>query len=149
MRELHALPEQFDAILSLWQSFGYFDEATNGNMMKQVGQKLVPGGRFVLDIYNRAFWEKNQGAQQLERNGVEIFVENKMIGSRLQAFLTYGNGLGSDIFDWQLYTLDEIIPLGKACGLRSVLNCTAWDEAKPICADMPMMQIVFEKNGVG
>lgn len=41
-------------------------------MLKQISQKLTPGGRFVLDLYHRGFFERRQGPRQFERNGLTI-----------------------------------------------------------------------------
>ncbi len=148
MRELERIAGRFDAILSLWQSFGYFDETTNRSVLRQVSEKLPPGGRFILDIYNREYWLRNQGVRQIERKGVKIRAENRMMGNRLRSSLEYDGGLGFDTFEWQLYTLDEIIAVGREFGLFVLLTCTEFDEAKPVAPDKPMMQIVFEKQSV-
>ncbi|MEZ4645148.1 MAG: class I SAM-dependent methyltransferase [Chloroflexota bacterium] len=53
MRHLAQLPGDFDAIICLWQSFGYFDAQTNAQILQQISDKLRRNGRFILDIYNR------------------------------------------------------------------------------------------------
>lgn len=148
MREIERIPGQFDAVLSLWQSFGYFDETTNRSILQKISKKLFSGGRFILDIYNRAYWLRNQGVRWIERKGVKIRVENKMIGNRLRSSLEYDDGLGSDTFEWQLYTLDEIIADGREFGLFVLLTCTEFNEEKPVAPDKPMMEIIFEKKSV-
>src|SRR5262245_25632504 len=72
MRDLGGLLGAFDAAVCLWQSFGYFDAATNEQVLKQIGRKLRPGGRLVLDIYHREFFERNQGARRFERGGATV-----------------------------------------------------------------------------
>lgn len=52
MRELpfHA---QFDAAVSLFSSFGYFDEASDdAKVLEGVARALVPGGRLLVDVAN-------------------------------------------------------------------------------------------------
>ena len=89
MRALESIPGQFDAILSLWQSFGYFDENTNQDVLRQISAKLSGKGRFILDIYNRDYWLQNQGTRQLERKRIAIQIENEMIGDRLRSSLGF------------------------------------------------------------
>lgn len=145
MRALYEVPGHFDAVLSLWQSFGYFDEATNRDILRQIGEKLVPGGRLILDIYHRAYWAENQGEREIERKGVKIRVENRLTGNRLRSSLTYDAGVGADIFEWQVYSPEEIRTLAQDYGMALVLSCTECDEGKAVTSQKPMMQFVFEK----
>jgi SAM-dependent methyltransferase len=146
MRKLDELPGNFDAVISLWQSFGYFDAATNRDILQQICQKLNPQGRLILDIYNREFFEKHQGSDHLERKGVIIRVTNTMRGDRLTAHLEYGDNLGADTFEWQLYTLDEICDLAAGVNLHCLLACTECNEQKPTTSKKPQMQLVFERD---
>lgn len=127
MREIAKLPGQFDAILSMWQSFGYFDEVTNRDILRQISGKLRPGGRFILDIYNRVYWAAHGGKREFEKKGVRVTVENQLTGSRLRSSLSYGRGLGGDVFEWETFTLDEIKTLAWGCGLAMILSCTECD----------------------
>jgi len=146
MRDLDGLPGVFDAAVCLWQSFGYFDPATNAEVLKQIGSKLKPGGRLVLDIYHREFFEHNQEARRFERGGAIVTETKGMNGDRLTVRLDYGPRGGVDVFEWQLFTPDAIRELGERCGFACVLICTSFDEARPASADQPRMQIVFERR---
>ncbi len=146
MRALKEIAGQFDGIISLWQSFGYFDENTNQEIIRQISNKLSERGRFILDVYNRDYWMVNQGERQFEKKTIAIRSENRMIGKRLRSSLTYGNGLGSDVFEWRLYTQEELSALGERFNLRLLLACTEYNEKTPISAGKPMMQMVFEKS---
>ena len=130
----------------MWQSFGYFDEPTNESIISQVSDKLRDGGRFILDIYNRDFWEQNQDEKQFERNGRSITAVNKMVGNRLICELDYGAGGAGDRFDWQLYTLEEIITLAAKYKLKYLLSGVECDENKIVTGQTQQMQIVFEKT---
>lgn len=144
MRDVAELQGQFDAVLCWWQSFGYFGEETNRSVLEQLSRKLRPGGRLLLDIYNRDFWSHPQGTQDVERGGVTIKVTNKLTGNRLESHLDYGEGR-SDTFEWQLYTLGEIWTLASTFNLRSRLSCAECNEAKAVTAESASMQLVFEK----
>lgn len=145
MRNFSEIPGTFDAVLNLWQSFGYFDEETNRNILRQIAEKLNSKGRFILDIYHRDFFSKNQGERQFEKDGISITETKLMIGNRLTVTLVYGALNRTDIFDWQLNTPEEIIELLKISGLKCVLACTGFDEKQTPSDRSPRVQYVFEK----
>ena len=144
MRELASVPGTFDAVLNLWQSFGYFDEATNLDMLRQVSGKMRIGGRFVLDINHRGFHEAHQGERRYERDGHVIVGTSRVAGNRQNVTLDYGDGV-QDVFDWRLYTPEEICELAASVGLRTLLACAWYDESRLASADEARMQVVFEK----
>ncbi len=46
----------FDAVLSLFTSFGFFPhDSEDAGVIQQVANSLRPGGRFILDVMNRDF----------------------------------------------------------------------------------------------
>lgn len=61
MLQLDDLPGTFDAVISMWQSLCYFDEETNVALLRSICHKLTSGGRFVVDLYNRDYFEHHQG----------------------------------------------------------------------------------------
>jgi SAM-dependent methyltransferase len=146
MRRLIDLSAHCDAVLNLWQSFGQFDEQTNADILRQVRAILNPGGRFILDIYHRLFFEEHQGIREFQRQGVEIREQTTMHGSRLSVKLTYDRR-ASECFEWQLFTPQEISELARRCGLMPLLTCTNFDREQAASADSPRMQVVFERAG--
>lgn len=51
MREL-AYEEEFDALLLLSGSFGFFDEATNRDVLDRMARALRPGGQMLIDVFD-------------------------------------------------------------------------------------------------
>ena len=145
MRRIDQLDGDFDAVLLLWQSFGQFDDATNLDVLRQIAQKLVPGGRFVLDIYHRGFFETRLATRIHDRLGRTITERKHMTGPRLVVELEYGAGDG-DRFEWHVFTPEEIAEVARSVGLHAIVRCTEFDESLPPSADRPRMQIVFEKR---
>jgi SAM-dependent methyltransferase len=100
MRELDRLPETFDAVLSMWASFGWFDDEENERVLRALAAKVAPGGVLVLELFDREWFEPRQGPYEL-RPGI---VETKRVeGSRL--YVEYDRG-GS--FEWRLYEPEEL-----------------------------------------
>jgi SAM-dependent methyltransferase len=147
MRRLAELPGTFDAIICLWQSFGYFDAAGNADILRQISRKLRPGGRLVLDIYHRGFFERNQGTRNFERDGRAISEIKRMDGDRLTVTPDYGPDREPDRFEWQLFSPDAIADLARQHGFELLLACAGFDPATPASIEVPRMQLVFERNG--
>ena len=145
MRRISDLQGTYDALVCLWQSFGYFDDMTNLDILRQIGQKLNPKGRLMLDIYNRAFFEKYQGERSFQKEGITVIEHKAMSGNRLKVSLTYSNDAKADIFDWQLFYPDELAEDLAPVGFKRLLACTGFDEKQPPSPDKPRMQLVFEK----
>jgi SAM-dependent methyltransferase len=143
MRDLAPIPGTFDAVVSLWQSFGYFDAATNADVLRQIYAKLRPGGRLILDIYHRAFFEQHQDERVAERDGRSIVERKFMTGDRLTVQLDYGAG-ESDTFEWQLYTPEDISALAEQMGYQVLRICSSFAEQTPATAASPRMQLVFQ-----
>jgi SAM-dependent methyltransferase len=146
MRRLDELPQTFDAVICLWQSFGYFDSATNAEVLRQIGRKLPPGGRLILDIYHRSFFERSQGARRFKRDGRSIVETKRMDGDRLTVSLDYGPDLPTDIYEWQLFSPDSIAELARQSGFGLLLACASFDQETPPSAEQARMQLVFERS---
>jgi SAM-dependent methyltransferase len=142
MRNLDVLQGSFDSVLIMWQSFGYFDTATNRHILHQIADLLRPGGRLVLDLYHRAFFEAHPGTRMLESKGRRIEETRWMDGDRLHVRLDYGDGQ-SECMEWQLFYPEEIVSLGREIGFETVLTCCQWDENLPPSPGIPRMQVVL------
>lgn len=149
MREIGALPGTFDGIINMWQSLAFFDEATNADVLRQVRSKMTPGGRFIVDIYNRAFFERNQGQKRQEIDGTIVETDGYMEGVRWHSVLTYrdadGAVVGGDHMDWQMFTPDEFVALAAECGFTVRLVCAWADESIPPSPNVARMQVVLER----
>jgi SAM-dependent methyltransferase len=147
--ELPELPAELDAIVNMWQSLSYFDEATNAALLRAIHDKLTPGGRFVVDMYHREYFERNQGQKRQELDGVIVETEGYMAGNRWHSVLTYrdehGQPCGADHMDWQLYTPDEFAALAADCGFIPILACTWADESRPPSPDVARFQTVLAR----
>jgi SAM-dependent methyltransferase len=150
MRELDTLPDTFDAVINMWQSLSYFDDETNAGVLRSIHDRLTTGGRFVVDLYNRASFERQQGTKQQEINGITVLSRGYMQGDRWHSELTYRNAAGvitgGDHMEWRLYTVEEFDGLAASCGFTTRLACAWWDESLAPSPDAGRMQIVLERE---
>ena len=146
MRQLHKLDVSVDAVLCLWQSFGYFDDATNRAIVLQINRLLRPGGRFILDIYNPDFFVRHPGSRIFEHHRTRVSETKQISNNRMLVTLTYVNSPLTDEFDWRLYTLDEISALASEQGFERVVQCSNFDAEQSVIPSAPRMQLVFEKR---
>lgn len=54
MRELD-IKSTFDILISVWVSFGYFDDETNADVFTRMIQAIKPGGNVFIDVENREY----------------------------------------------------------------------------------------------
>ena len=147
MRSISTLQYQFDAVISMWHSFGYFEEYENNNVIKQISEVLRTQGRFIIDIYNKSFMEAHLGERQITKGEMTITEQVSHKANRFHVTLAYGSELGViDEFEWQLYTQDEIIQVCQEYNMKCITACANFDENQPISKSIPRMQLVFEKD---
>ncbi len=149
VHDMRRLAEQiwsFAAVINLWQSFGYFDEATNRRVLRQINRMLRPRGRLILDLYHRGFFERHQETRTFERGDLIVTERKSMRGNRLTVRLGYWPGHGMDTFEWQLYAPEELRALAEQNGFRHLLTCARFDERTAASPDEPRMQLVLEKQ---
>jgi SAM-dependent methyltransferase len=141
MRDLSTLRADFDGVICMWASFGYFGHDTNVDVLHGMAQRLRAGGELVLDVYNPDFIETRQGL--FERGPVS---ETKTVsGGRLRVELAYHGGPVEDVFEWELYRAEQLNELAASCGLDCVLVCSGFDESAAPSTEVPRMQLVYER----
>jgi SAM-dependent methyltransferase len=148
MRQVDELVGEFDAVINMWQSFCFFDEETNRDLLRQIHSKLTPGGRFIIDMYNREYFENHQGSQRQEINGITIESTSYMQGNRwhsIQRYSDESSEQGSDHFDWQMFSPAEFSAMAASLGFRTILACTWSDEQKTPSPEIARVQMVLEK----
>jgi len=132
----------FDGIVCLWASFGYGMPAENARLLHAMAGLPRPGGKIVLDVYNKAFFRTRAGTRTIEREGRSIVERTRLDDDRLTSTLDYGSGV-EDVFSWQVFTPDELTAVAQSAGLSPVLACATFDEAVQASAEHPRMQLVL------
>ena len=124
MRVLPYASEAFDAVVSLFTSFGYFDdEADDQAVLKEIARVLKPGGRFFLDILNKEwlmahfderFWEEGEGAKLLN----EMVFDYERGRLNTKRTIIPDEGERSELYSSiRLYTLAEMTRMLRTAGL--------------------------------
>lgn len=146
MRKLSMLRVDYDAILSLWQSFDFFDQQTNERVIHQISKKLLPKGRFILDIFNQDFFINHQGKYEYERRGIHLTETKTIIEGRLIVQLDCHELNTRDKYTFQIFTPKKIMTLVEKYGLTTLVKCTHFNTKEQPSAEHSRMQFVFERN---
>lgn len=126
MRELPFPDEQFDAVLSLFSSFGYFDgEDENYRVLQNIAAALRPGGRFLIETVNREFVVRHSAPQQVYRPDNMTLIEERSfdpISSRTRVDVTvFEDGRETRLHhSIRIYAFTELEMLLESVGLQVV-----------------------------
>ena len=142
-RDVADLAGTFDAALILWQSFGYFDAATNDAVLRGLHARLRPGGRLLLDLFHPDHVGARQGRRDAPRSGVRSITDSVANG-RLTSLIVYEDGR-RDVMDFELFTPEGLVARAGDVGFRLLETCCWWDESRPPDPDVARYQAVFER----
>jgi SAM-dependent methyltransferase len=74
--------QPFDGIMCLWTSFGFYDDETNDDILRQCLKLVKPGGFFALDIVNRDWLLRNFSERSFERTKDRLILEERQFDSQ-------------------------------------------------------------------
>ena len=145
VRDYRPAPSAYDLVLIMSQSFGYFDNSTNRDLLGRLAGGIRKGGRIVLDLWSLEFFEAHQGERDLEMQA-GIVRENKNVrDGRLFVHLRYPDGAEED-FEWQLFTGKEMQALAESAGLTVIVACTDFHRSTTPQVENPRVQFVLERH---
>lgn len=147
MFDLRSLGERFDAVLCLWQSFGYGDPVGNRTLLRDMGHVVRPGGRVLLDIYNADAVEGLPDSAEEERAGRTVRTRRVREGRRLRVESRYSDSVETDVHEWEIYSPSELETLAADVGLDVLVRCAWFDPAIPPSPDHLRMQFLLERRG--
>jgi len=123
MREF-VRPGAFDACLSLFSSFGYFDDAENQKVLDNIGKSLKEGGALLLDLRNA---RKGLGGEDLEKTmtvpsgqlQMRVRYDRDTRRARAEHELMRPDGIRiSSAFDVRIYSREELDAMLRHAGMR-------------------------------
>lgn len=143
MRALGRLSDQFDGVLLLWQSFGYFSPAENDQLLRDIWSHLRPGGRFLLDVFHAEYFRRHQGQRTTLPKGVSR-LEDRVVGDRLLSRIEYADGM-EDIMDFEIFSPEQLMARAGGAGFRLIEACCWWARDRPPDPKQSRFQLVLER----
>jgi SAM-dependent methyltransferase len=141
----HSFEESsYDLVLVMGQSFGYFRDDLNRDLLARFASAIRPNGIVVLDLWNPEFFLAHQGTRELSLPNVNIRETKRVGAGRLFVHLDYPDGSAED-FEWQLFTASQMESLASAVGLALCVVCTDHDASVAPKLDNPRLQFVLRK----
>jgi SAM-dependent methyltransferase len=134
----------YDLAIVMSQSFGYFDAATNRDLLQRLANGIRQGGRIILDLWNPEFFAAHQGQRDLQTPAGLVHETKRAADGRLFVRLDYPGGAQDD-FEWQLFTVPEMRLMAKSVGLHLTIACTNFDATTTPSPENPRIQFVLQK----
>jgi SAM-dependent methyltransferase len=121
MREL-PWEERFDAVLSWFTSFGYFDDDDNRRVLREAHKALKPGGTLLIDNNNLLAFRRPRGVEVIERDGdflIDTFaLDLHTSRSRTERVIIRDGRTRRFEFELRLFTASELADWLRAAGFR-------------------------------
>jgi SAM-dependent methyltransferase len=114
----------FDAILVLWNSFGFVDQATDLETMAGMATILRPGGKVLFDMYHPEWMQDHQLAGDREEPGATS-VRRWVNGDRCFHEIRYPSGT-TDAIQFALYSPAALRNLALEAGLDPARPMAWW-----------------------
>jgi SAM-dependent methyltransferase len=143
IRDYQAAPRSFDAAFVMGQSFGYFDEVTNRDVLGRLAESVRDRGRIILDLWNPEFFAVHQGQHNLETPRGVVRENKHLKHDRLFVQLEYPGG-DRENFEWQLFTPIQMERFAESVGLMLFRSCSGFDATKVPSSDDPRLQFLLE-----
>ncbi len=123
LREL-SFENEFDGIINMWSSFGYFDDETNFDILKRFYRALKRNGKLIIDVENRDYILKYFVRETFRDKGEFFILERRKFNPLKSVVFTHrfivGPNIRKDYYRYiRIYTVTELINLFKAAGFSS------------------------------
>ena len=142
--------EEFNRVLLLFTSFGYFEDEENFKVIKNIANALKSGGLFCFDTINRDGFLKNFLPYTVMEKGNDLMIErnsfNSATGRIYNKRIVIRNGKRKDKpFFVRLYNPTEIRDLLVKAGF-SIYKMYGDLQANPLTSDSKRMIIIAKKE---
>jgi SAM-dependent methyltransferase len=117
--------EEFDGVISLWSSFGYYDDDTNYAILKGFFRALKNGGALIIDVENRDYILKNFIYETFKEKDNLFILERRKFDPITSIVKTHryfiGEHFRKEYFRYiRIYSATEMINLFKSIGLKNI-----------------------------
>jgi SAM-dependent methyltransferase len=151
-----AFKGEFDAVICMLTSFGYFNDRENKDIVRKVALSLKRGGKFLLDVGNPEWLIGNLKPHAERRIGDMMVEENRSISvdnKHVKNAITYSypdNGKSRTVTtEFRQYSEAELRKMLGACGLSVHEVFGDYDVSKPLTSASKRLLVVSEKVGGG
>lgn len=153
MRDLGERDGEYDLVYNLWMSFGYYDEATNRDILRGMRDRTADGGALVLELVNRegvladfrpAGIPEDDGAFVVE--SAEYDPETARMETTRRVFSESGDGYdyeGEMVYDVRLYAPAELAAACRDAGFSDV-SLYAGLDGDPLERESTRLAVVAE-----
>lgn len=149
MREI-VFKIEFDQVLLLYTSFGYFEDEENFKVLQNVARALKPGGLFCIDMQNRDVFLKNFHPYIVEEKENDLMINrisfDSVTGRLYNRRIVIRNGKRKEKpFIIRLYNATEIRELLNRVGLSITKIYGDW-AASPFTSDSRTIIVIAKKK---
>lgn len=139
----------YDAVIIMYQSFGYFEDQEDKNILKRIYFCLKAKGRFLLEILNRDYILKHfSEVTEKQINGIKVIEKRKydILKSRINSTITrYEEGkLIAKKMSWRLYSPHEIKNILEGIGFKFIVAYSNLNKDS-VNLNTRLMRLIFEK----
>lgn len=146
MFEIARIGRTFDGLLCLWQSFGYGTSSENRQLLEDMGNVIRPGGRILMDIYNRDAAVDLPASATEQRGGRAIQTRRTWQERRLRVELEYSDAEVLDTHAWEIFSPSEIRQTAAEANLHVLLCCAWFDSSVRPSKEHLRMQLLLERR---
>jgi len=119
------LRHEFNGILSLWSSFGYFDDDTNFDILKRFYNSLKKDGKLIIDIENRDYILKYFIHETFKEKEDIFILERRHYLPLTSIVTTHRFVVGKDLRkeylrNIRIYSATEMINLCRIIGFKNI-----------------------------
>jgi SAM-dependent methyltransferase len=141
--------EEFDRVLLLFTSFGYFEDQGNFAVLQNISRALKPGGLFIFDTHNRDVFLKNLQPFIVTEKGEDIMIDRDSFDTNTGRWYNHRvvirDGTRKDKpFFVRLYNPHEISNLIQQVGME-VYKVFGGFDSQPLTNDSQRMVIITRK----
>lgn len=141
--------QEFDRVLLMFTSFGYFEDQANLQTMTNIARSLKPGGLLVFDTHNRDVFLKGFLPYIVTEKGSDLMIDRNVFdtatGRLYNRRIVIRNGVRKDKpFFVRMYNPNEIADVLHQAGLEIVRMFGGWD-SQPISSDSRQMIVLARK----
>jgi 2-polyprenyl-3-methyl-5-hydroxy-6-metoxy-1,4-benzoquinol methylase len=124
--------QEFDVVLLLFTAFGYFEDAENLAVLRNIQKALRPGGRFLVDIPNQKTFVEHLPPAFVDEVGQDLMINRGAYDDQARRWynrrVVIRNGVRKDKpFYVRLYDEAEIRCLLEEAGMETVQIYSGWN----------------------